>query len=140
MLKQANGKLLPPTPTTVDFEAVRRLFEMQIITAKLCSAMGIDCELDAGLCLDMRARCTALASPSFANSPSVNGAGDSLNLDYHIACLFIVFVANALPLLARAEGCAYHVNLAANQGNIHCIAQAVTTVMVICSLFLIFHA
>nr|VZI54795.1 unnamed protein product [Spirometra erinaceieuropaei] len=143
MLQQAGGKLLPPSPgpngldangMPLDYDCLSRLFDSQLLTANLCSAMGLPTELDPGICHYLRSRRQLAASTAAAASGGAGGAaqvnGGSMNLDYHVACLFIVFAANALPQLARAEGCKYHINLEANEGNIHCIAYAVTAIMV----------
>ncbi|KAL7063591.1 hypothetical protein AAHC03_0160 [Spirometra sp. Aus1] len=143
MLQQAGGKLLPPSPgpngldangMPLDYDCLSRLFDSQLLTANLCSAMGLPTELDPGICHYLRSRRQLAASTAAAASGGAGGAaqvnGGSMNLDYHVACLFIVFAANALPQLARAEGCKYHINLEANEGNIHCIAYAVTAIMI----------
>lgn len=112
-------------------ERVVRLLEAQLLTSSLCAAMGISCDgLDAGLCELLRLTQRSSSSWNGGSGSTAPTAEPPLNLQYHIACLFIVFVANALPQLARVSGCAYQVNLAANEGNTHCIAYAVTTLMV----------
>lgn len=143
MLQQAGGKLLPPSPgpngldangLPIDYDCLSRLFESQLLTANLCSAMGMPTELDPGICHYLRSRRQSSASVAAVSGGGSGGNaqvnGGSVNLDYHVACLFIVFAANALPQLARAEGCKYHINLEANEGNIHCIAYAVTAIMI----------
>ncbi|VDD83992.1 unnamed protein product [Mesocestoides corti] len=135
MRRQGGGRLLPPATLEPDLnnsDDLARLLEAQLLTSNLCTTMGLSCDgLDARLCALLR---QAHRSPS-----SMNGSGGGataptaespLNLQYHIACLLIVFVANALPQLARVNGCAYLVNLSANEGNMHCIAYAVTTIMI----------
>ncbi|VDM00825.1 unnamed protein product [Schistocephalus solidus] len=58
MLQQAGGKLLPPSPgpngldangLPIDYDCLSRLFESQLLTANLCSAMGMPTELDPGI-------------------------------------------------------------------------------------------
>lgn len=112
-------------------ERMARLLEVQLLTSNLCAAMGLTTDgLDAGLCELLGFNHRASSSMNGGAGSTAPTAESPLNLQYHIACLFIVFVANALPQLAKVSGCAYQVNLAANEGNMHCIAYAVTTLMV----------
>ncbi|KAM7541124.1 hypothetical protein Aperf_G00000035243 [Anoplocephala perfoliata] len=142
MRRQGKGKLLPPPVFDSDAtlegseveagtERVTRLLEVQLLTSNLCTAMGVTTDgLDAGLCQLLRLSQRTSSSMNGGAGPASTIAEPPLNLQYHIACLFIVFVANALPQLAKVSGCAYQVNLAANEGNMHCIAYAVTTLMI----------
>ncbi|VDL61930.1 unnamed protein product [Hymenolepis diminuta] len=141
MRRQGRGKLLPPPmfdsdaildSSGVDSSAERaaRLLEVQLLASNLCAAMGLTTDgLDAGLCELLRFNQRASSSLNGGAGSTAPTAEPPLNLQYHIACLFIVFVANALPQLAKVSGCAYQINLAANEGNMHCIAYAVTTLM-----------
>lgn len=142
MLRQGKGKMLPPVSLLDDSadssaaavdQQLARLLEAQLLTSNLCIAMGLPCDgLDAGLCALLRQshRSLSTISSGMNNGASSTTAEPPINLEYHIACLLIVFVANALPQLARVDGCPYRLNLAANEGNTHCIAYALTTVMV----------
>ncbi|KAL5111341.1 Nck-associated protein 1 [Taenia crassiceps] len=149
MRRQGKGKLIPSAIFETEVEEggesgtnmgtgsgggaehVVRLLEAQLLTSGLCASMGISCDgLDAGLCELLRLTQRSSTSWNGGAGSTAPTAEPPLNLQYHIACLFIVFVANALPQLARVSGCAYRVNLAANEGNTHCIAYAVTTLMV----------
>lgn len=142
MRRQGKGKLLPPPvfdpdatlesgEVEVGTERIARLLEVQLLTSNLCAAMGVTTDgLDAGLCQLLRLSQRTSSSMNGGAGPAAPTLEPPLNLQYHIACLFIVFVANALPQLAKVSGCAYQVNLAANEGNMHCIAYAVTTLMV----------
>lgn len=140
---QGRGKLLPPPVVEIEVgqegvggcdgaaEQVNRLLEVQLLASNLCSAMGLSSDgLDAGLCDLLRQTQRSSTNMNGGSASPSSAAESNVNLQYHIACLFIVFVANALPQLAKVSGCAYRVNLAANEGNLHCIAYAVTTLMV----------
>nr|CUU97887.1 hypothetical transcript [Hymenolepis microstoma] len=142
MRRQGKGKLLPPpifdpnatlenSDVNASTERGARLLEVQLLTSNLCAAMGLTTDgLDAGLCEILRFNQRTSSSMNGGAGPTAPTAEPPLKLQYHIACLFIVFVANALPQLAKVSGCAYQVNLAANEGNMHCIAYAVTTLMI----------
>lgn len=105
--------------------------------------MGILSDLDYSLCAILNSRrSAALAANQQTNAGGpMNGAGavPFPDLDYHIACLFIVFVANALPRLARQDSSAYHLDLEANENNSHCLAYSVNALMVSGCKFL-FHS
>ncbi|KAF6777647.1 hypothetical protein AHF37_02917 [Paragonimus kellicotti] len=145
LIQQSGGQLLPPTPglTAVaspnsggrdEMEMIYARFNSQLVLNNLSSSMGILSDLDYSLCAILNSRRQAmLAAASQASAAQVGGihaAGVYPDLDYHIACLFIVFVANALPRLARQENSLYHLDLEANENNCHCIAYSVNALMV----------
>ncbi|VDP92119.1 unnamed protein product [Echinostoma caproni] len=143
--QQSGGQLLPPTlgsaaamsPNGIrdDVETIYARFDSQLVLNNLSASMGILSDLDYSLCAILNSRrSAALAASQQANAGgTINGAGGSVpfpDLDYHISCLFIVFVANALPRLARQESSAYHLDLEANENNTHCLAYSVNALMV----------
>lgn len=123
-------------------EQIYGKFNDHLVLNNLSSMVGIYSSLDYNLCILLNNR--RLASLAAANQAGLNhvsnGSGCDINpypeLEYHIACLFIVFVANALPLLARQESSLYHLDLEANENNCHCIAYSINVLMVR-NLFLI---
>lgn len=74
----------------------------------MASAMGLPCKVDPLLVQALR-----------------SNKGDLGDEEYQIACLLIVFVAVAIPKLARNENCYYKPNLDAHANNAHCLAEAV---------------
>ncbi|TPP58153.1 NCK-associated protein 1 [Fasciola gigantica] len=142
--QQSGGQLLPPTPGSAaavsangirdDVETIYARFDSQLVLNNLSASMGILSDLDYSLCAILNSRrSAALAASQQANAGGpMNGVGavPFPDLDYHIACLFIVFVANALPRLARQESSAYHLDLEANENNTHCLAYSVNALMV----------
>ncbi|VDN96393.1 unnamed protein product [Rodentolepis nana] len=142
MRRQGKGKLLPPplidSGVTLEnrdldsrTEEIARLLEVPLLTSNLFAAMGLTTDgLDAGLCDLLRFNQRTSSCMNGGAGLTAPTAEPPLKFQYDIACLFIVFVANALPQLAKVSGCSYQVNLAANEGNMHCIAYAVTTLMI----------
>ncbi len=47
--------------------------------------------------------------------------------DYKIACLLMVFIAVAIPRLARNEMSVYRASLEGHINNIHCLAKAINS-------------
>nr|CAH8838429.1 unnamed protein product [Trichobilharzia regenti] len=139
----SNGQLSLPSMVTGspnengkhEMERIYAHFNEQLMLNNLCSSVGIPSHLDYNLCsiLNNR-RMAALATANQAGlNLTVNGTTGGLSyqeLEYHIACLFVVFVANAFPRLARHESSLYRLDLEANENNCHCIAYAVNTLMV----------
>lgn len=137
--QQAGGQLLPPTPGSIsdnmkdEMELIYARFNEQLVLSNLSASMGISSDLDYSLCSLLNGR--RMAALSAANQGGLlNGSGGPgtvfPELDYHIACLFIVFVANAFPRLARQDTSLYHLDLEATENNCHCIAYSVNTLMV----------
>lgn len=50
---------------------------------------------------------------------------ESPDEEYQMACLLMVFLAVALPRLAKNEASSYRPSLESHQNNIHCLAQAI---------------
>ncbi|KAH8859240.1 Nck-associated protein 1 [Schistosoma japonicum] len=113
-------------------ERIYAHFNEQLMLNNLCASVGISSDLDYNLCsiLNNR-RIAALATANQAGlNVTMNGNASYHELEYHIACLFVVFVANAFPRLARQDSSFYRIDLEANENNCHCIAYAVNTLMV----------
>ncbi|CAL8091623.1 unnamed protein product [Calicophoron daubneyi] len=143
LTQQSGGQLLPPAPGSTaatspagvkdDLETIYARFDSQLVLNNLSASFGILSDLDYSLCAILNSRRTAaLAAASQANATGAGSPGGPAfqDLDYHIACLFIVFVANALPRLARQDSSLYHLDLEANENNSHCIAYSVNALMV----------
>ncbi|KAK4469709.1 hypothetical protein MN116_006617 [Schistosoma mekongi] len=115
-----------------EMERIYAHFNEQLMLNNLCASVGISSDLDYNLCsiLNNR-RIAALATANQAGlNVTMNGNASYQELEYHIACLFVVFVANAFPRLARQDSSFYRIDLEANENNCHCIAYAVNTLMV----------
>lgn len=130
LTRQSGGKLIPPTPggpdtARDDMEVIYARFDSQLVLNNLSAGMGILSDLDYSLCAILNNRRRAMLAAAAAGA-----AASFPDLDYHIACLFIVFVANALPRLARLESSLYRLELEANENNCHCIAYSLNTIMV----------
>ena len=54
--------------------------------------------------------------------PTVAEVGED---DYQVACLLMVFVAVAIPKLARSDMSFYKASLEGHANNIHCLAKAI---------------
>ncbi|CAK8685235.1 nck-associated protein 1-like isoform X1 [Clavelina lepadiformis] len=78
---------------------------------ELASAAGLSCNIDPTLC-------NALASQKVENADD----------EYKIACLLMVFLAVAIPVLARDEKSLFQAELVAHGNNCHCLARAVNHV------------
>lgn len=120
-------------------ERIYAHFNEQLMLNNLCASVGISSHLDYNLCSILNNRRIAiLATANQAGlNLSINGTGNTSyqELEYHIACLFIVFVANAFPRLARQDSSLYRLDLEANENNCHCIAYAINTLMVCYQLY-----
>ncbi|XP_006818857.1 nck-associated protein 1 [Saccoglossus kowalevskii] len=92
----------------VDFcEHVQVGKETEIVN-EMASAAGRQCDIDPALV-------SALRQQQSENSED----------DYRISCLLMVFVAVAIPTLARSENSFYKSYLEGHGNNCHCIAKAV---------------
>uniref|UniRef100_H2ZNY3 Nck-associated protein 1 n=1 Tax=Ciona savignyi TaxID=51511 RepID=H2ZNY3_CIOSA len=78
---------------------------------ELATAAGIPCEIDPTLC-------SALSSQKIENPDE----------EYKVACLLMVFLAVAIPVLARNERSVFLPELVAHGNNCHCLARAVNHV------------
>ncbi|NWY07564.1 NCKPL protein, partial [Nothoprocta ornata] len=90
------------TPDT-DMQVALSIFEV-------ASAAGIPCEIDPALVAVLASSKTEGASPEE---------------DYKVACLLLVFVAVALPLLASDPASVYNTEMDGYNNNIHCLAKAI---------------
>ncbi|XP_025898572.1 nck-associated protein 1-like [Nothoprocta perdicaria] len=90
------------TPDT-DMQVALSIFEV-------ASAAGIPCEIDPAL--------VAVLASSKTEGPSPEE-------DYKVACLLLVFVAVALPLLASDPASVYNTEMDGYNNNIHCLAKAI---------------
>jgi len=79
-----------------------------MIVNEMASAAGLPCDIDPALCAALRSQ--------------KSEAGDD---DYTFSCLLMVFVAVALPRLARGDNTSYKAALEAHANNVHCLAKAV---------------
>jgi NCK-associated protein 1 len=79
-----------------------------MIVNEMASPAGLSCDIDPALCAALRSQ--------------KSEAGDD---DYAFSCLLMVFVAVALPRLARSDNTAYKAALEAHANNVHCLAKAV---------------
>ncbi|CAH8612598.1 unnamed protein product [Dicrocoelium dendriticum] len=137
--QQSGGQLLPPCPSPHnsgardEMESIYAHFNSQLVLNNLSSCMGILSDLDYSLCAILNSRRQAMLATASQSSAPGGAAGLAAvypELDYLIAGLFIVFVANALPRLARQEGSLYHLDLEASENNSHCLAYSVNALMV----------
>jgi len=74
----------------------------------MASAAGLSCDIDPALCAALRSQKT-----------------ESGEDDYNTACLMMVFVAVAIPKLARSDFAFYKASLEGHANNIHCLAKAI---------------
>lgn len=79
-----------------------------MIVNEMASAAGLPCDIDPALCAALRSQKTE--------------AGED---DYIISCLLMVFIAVALPRLARTDNTSYKAALEGHTNNVHCLAKAV---------------
>ncbi|XP_003739913.2 membrane-associated protein Hem [Galendromus occidentalis] len=63
--------------------------------------------------------------PALVQALRQYGKNESPDEEYQMACLLMVFLAVALPRLARSEASLYRPSLESHQNNIHCLAQAI---------------
>jgi len=54
--------------------------------------------------------------------------GESVEEEYNMACLLMVFVAVSIPTLARNETSVYRASLEGHSNNIHCMAAAINAI------------
>ncbi|CAH8495980.1 unnamed protein product [Schistosoma guineensis] len=131
---QLTGSSIENNNGKYEMERIYAHFNEQLMLNNLCASVGISSHLDYNLCSILNNRRIAiLATANQAGlNLSINGTGNASyqELEYHIACLFVVFVANAFPRLARQDSSLYRLDLEANENNCHCIAYAVNTLMV----------
>ncbi|EFX89764.1 membrane-associated protein Hem-like [Daphnia pulex] len=86
------------------------------VVNEMASAAGLSCVVDPVLVTALKVQRT------------------ETNEDEHlVACLLLVFIAVALPRLARSESSMYRAYLEGHANNAHCLAAAVNTVL--CALF-----
>ncbi len=74
----------------------------------MASAAGLPCDIDPALCAALRSQKTEIGED-----------------DYNIACLLMVFVAVAIPKLARSDMAFYKASLEGHCNNSHCLAKAI---------------
>jgi NCK-associated protein 1 len=79
-----------------------------MIVNEMASAAGLSCDIDPLLCSALRSQ--------------KSEAGED---DYVVSCLLMVFIAVALPRLARNDNTSYKAALEAHANNVHCLAKAV---------------
>ncbi|KAK2153078.1 hypothetical protein LSH36_308g01013 [Paralvinella palmiformis] len=79
-----------------------------MIVNEMASAAGLPCDIDPALCAALRSQKTEVAED-----------------DYKIACLMMVFVAVALPRLARSDFAVFKASLEGHANNIHCLGRAI---------------
>ncbi|XP_070532704.1 nck-associated protein 1-like [Ptychodera flava] len=92
----------------VDFrEHVPAGKETEIIN-EMASAAGLACDIDPALVSALKQQ-----------------KSENVEDDYRISCLLMVFVAVAMPVLAKSEASFYKAYLEGNANNSHCIAKAV---------------
>lgn len=95
-----------------DFQQHMPVGQDSMIVNEMASAAGLSCDIDPALCAALRAQ------------KPTQEIGEN---DYNIACLLMVFVAVAIPKLARAEMSIYKCALEGHANNIHCLAKAVNS-------------
>lgn len=136
---QLTGSSIENNNGKYEMERIYAHFNEQLMLNNLCASVGISSHLDYNLCSILNNRRIAiLATANQAGlNLSINGTSNASyqELEYHIACLFVVFVANAFPRLARQDSSLYRLDLEANENNCHCIAYAVNTLMVCYQLY-----
>ncbi|KAG8518303.1 Nck-associated protein 1-like, partial [Galemys pyrenaicus] len=93
------------TPDT-DMKVVLSIFE-------LASAAGVGCDIDPAL---------------VAAIANLKADSSSLEEDYKVACLLLIFVAVSLPLLATDPSSFYSIEKDGHNNNIHCLTKAIIQV------------
>ncbi|XP_077986054.1 nck-associated protein 1-like [Glandiceps talaboti] len=78
------------------------------IVNEMASAAGLPCDIDPALVSALKQQ-----------------QSDNAEDDYRISCLLMVFIAVAIPSLARSEATFYKAYLEGHGNNCHCIAKAV---------------
>lgn len=82
-----------------------------MVVNEMASAAGMSCKVDPALVNALRAH-----------------KNEHPEDDYPIACLLMVFVAVALPKLARSEGSYFKAAHKGHANNIHCLATAINSI------------
>lgn len=82
------------------------------VVDEMASAAGIECRVD----------------PALVNALRTNKNDLKPEERYEHACLLMVFIAVALPKLARHEQSVYRPDLEAHSNNIHCLAKAINSI------------
>jgi len=80
------------------------------IVNEMASAAGMPCDIDPALCAALRSQKT--------------DAGED---DYNIACLLMVFIAVAIPQLAKSNLAMFKAALEGHTNNVHCLAKAINS-------------
>ncbi|MGH0180569.1 UNVERIFIED_CONTAM: hypothetical protein FKN15_004574 [Acipenser sinensis] len=93
-----------------DALALNDIVQVTLSVFELASAAGIPCDIDPALV-------SALNNMRTQNS--------SLDEEYKLACLLLVYIAVSLPVLAFDPGSFYSRQFGGHTNNIHCIAVAV---------------
>ncbi|ELU15795.1 hypothetical protein CAPTEDRAFT_228503 [Capitella teleta] len=78
------------------------------IVNEMASAAGLPCDIDPALCAALRPQRAEMGEDG-----------------YNVACLLMVFIAVAIPKLARSDFAFYKANLEGHANNIHCLGKAI---------------
>jgi NCK-associated protein 1 len=81
-----------------------------MIVNEMASAAGLPCDIDPALCAALRSQ-----------------KSEALEDDYNLSCLLMVFIAIALPRLARSDGTVFKAAMEGHVNNVHCLAKAINS-------------
>ncbi|XP_013397025.1 nck-associated protein 1 isoform X2 [Lingula anatina] len=84
--------------------------QTKLIVNEMASAAGLPCDIDPALCNALRAQ--------------KNETGED---EYNVSCLLMVFIAVALPKLARTEASTFRAALEGHVNNSHCLGKAINS-------------
>ncbi|KAG7478250.1 hypothetical protein MATL_G00077920 [Megalops atlanticus] len=102
--------LMGPIESLRSFVSPETDIKVTLSVFELASAAGLSCDIDPALV-------TAIGSMRTVNS--------SVDEDYKLACLLLVYIAVSLPSLALDPNSYYSRENGGHQNNIHCLATAI---------------
>ncbi|ESO00384.1 hypothetical protein HELRODRAFT_101134 [Helobdella robusta] len=91
-----------------DFQQHAPNGQESMIVNEMASAAGLSCDVDPALCAALRQQ-----------KPGED--------DYTVACLLMVFIAVAIPRLARTESSIFKPAYEGHNNNIHCLSKAINS-------------
>ena len=97
-----------------------------LLINEMISSTGISTTIDSTLCQALINQKNSMNNPSNTSDPSsVNNESE----EYILSCLILVYIAVALPRLAKLESTKYIVALDAHANNCHCLVRAINTLI-----------
>ncbi|KAJ8378284.1 hypothetical protein AAFF_G00244190 [Aldrovandia affinis] len=102
--------LVGPIECLRDFVSPETDIKVTLSIFELASAAGLSCDIDSALV-------TALVS--------MQSEGSSVDEEYKLACLLLVYIAVSLPILSLDPNSYYSCENGGHQNNIHCLATAI---------------